>query len=102
MDKKRKKRRRRKNPIHFLLIAIVLYISWTFISQQMRLNELAREEEELKKQYEELYQEEQKLLEEKDMIDDPEYIEKVARERLKMVKPNEIIYIDKERAKYLD
>jgi len=103
MDKKRRKSRIRRNgPLFIALIAIVLYVSWIFLNQQIKLKELMKEEESLKKQVAELKLEEQRLIEEKKMLDDPKYIEKVARERLKMVKPNEIIYIDQEKAKFQD
>lgn len=101
MDKKKTKRKNKKTKYLFVF-AIVAYISWTFISQQIKLNELEAEQVVLKNRVKELQQVEQSLIEEKNMINDQAYIEKIARERLKMVKPNEIIYIDQERAKYQD
>ncbi len=102
MENKPRKRKKRTNPTYLILVGIVLYVSWTFINQQIRLQDMEKEQAVYKKQVQELKEEEESLIHEKNILDDPTYIEKVARERLKMVKPNEIIYIDQEKAKYQD
>ncbi|WP_053955558.1 FtsB family cell division protein [Inediibacterium massiliense] len=90
--KKPKKKKINKIPIFFLVIG--LYIGWIFVRQQIELKELKEQENILYKQMAELKKEKAQLEEEKNMGNDPKYIEKIARERLKMVKMNEIIYID--------
>ncbi|WP_165000259.1 FtsB family cell division protein [Anaerophilus nitritogenes] len=95
--KKQKKKKINRIPIFFLVIGI--YISWIFVRQQIELKELKTQEEVLYKQMAELKKEKAQLQEEKNMGNDPKYIEKIARERLKMVKMNEIIYIDTHKTK---
>ena len=71
MDKKRRKSRIKRNaPLFLILITLVLYVSWIFLNQQMKLKELVREEKSLKKQVAELKLEEQRLIEEKNMLDE--------------------------------
>ncbi|MCT4604624.1 MAG: septum formation initiator family protein [Marinisporobacter sp.] len=101
MDKNKKSKIKSKNRIFRIVILIVfLYVSWIFIKQQMELKELKKQEEALNNKILELKKEAAQLEEEKSLGDDPKFIEKVARERLKMVKPNEIIYIDANKSKY--
>jgi len=101
MDNKRKKSKVKRNrPLFLIVLVILLYVSWILISQRIKLQELTKQEEELQKKVEQLKEEEQRLAEERELLNDPKYIERVARERLKMVKPNEIIYIDHEKAKF--
>lgn len=101
MNKDKKKGPKKKNRLFYMIVLMMgLYVSWIFINQQMELRELRRQEEALNKKMLELKKEEARLTEEKNLGDDPKFIEKVARERLKMVKPNEIIYIDVNKPKY--
>ena len=85
-----------------IVIVFLLYISWILIDQQIKLHELNNQKGDLMKEVERLREKEQQLTEEQELLNDPQYIERVARERLKMVKPNEIIYIDHEKTKFLD
>lgn len=78
----------------FALLVIFLYLSYIAVNQQqllyaknLTLNKLEDKIEEEAKQNEELNKE-------KDMIQSDEYVEKVARERLGMVKKNERVYMD--------
>jgi cell division protein FtsL len=91
----------KRNKIGLILIGILIaYLSITMINQQIKLNQLMKEEKQAQERVEELKQkvsEMKKLIEESE---NPEFIEKIAREKLKMVKQNEIIYIiqDKEKS----
>lgn len=94
-----KKKRRKFNVINFLFIIFVVYFTYTAFNQHEMLSELnsqieekeilkaeaQREASELKKDVEKLNQEEFLM----------EIVEKIARDQYKMVKPNETIYIDK-------
>lgn len=102
MNKKKKKRLRGNRPFYMIVIVFLLYISWILIDQQIKLHELNNQKGDLMKEVERLREKEQQLTEEQELLNDPQYIERVARERLKMVKPNEIIYIDHEKTKFLD
>lgn len=80
-----------------LIIAFIIYLVYTFISQQKTLNSYAKEKE-IYTEEKELAQEEQNELNEmKENIDSDEYIEQIAREKLGMYYPNERVYIDIEK-----
>lgn len=82
------------------MLVIGLYVFWIFINQQIELKKLYKQEEVLNQKILELRKEEVSLKKKKNSADDPKFIENVAREELKMVKPNEIIYIDINKSKY--
>lgn len=77
-----------------LAIVVGIYIIFIFVKQQKTLNSYKKSQEyyasEISKQKE--YKEE--LTELKNNINSPEYIEKIAREKLDMYLPNERVYID--------
>lgn len=100
MEKKGKNKRRKRNgPFYMVVLLIGLYVSWIFVDQQLKLQELITQENELNKRITGLKTEVKSLEKEKEKGNDPGYIEKIAREELKMVKPNEIIYIDLNKSK---
>ena len=80
-----------------VLIMIVIGTGIKFLNQGLTMMRLERQKVEL----EEKIAEQKKSIEglKKDLLDSktPEFIEKQAREQLKMVKPNERVYIDLER-----
>ena len=77
-----------------IIIGIVIYILYAFISRQQVLSNYRKEEQ----HYLDLIaQEEQRnaeLLEVKDNINSTEFIEETARNKLGMYLPNERVYID--------
>ncbi|MCF6464558.1 FtsB family cell division protein [Clostridium sp. Cult2] len=99
-----KKKGRRKSGfrlIHLIILLIVFWIGKTLISQSIMIKDLnskrIKEEDEitlLKEEIEELSEE----IENKDSLT---FVEKIAREDLRMVRPREIIYIDKNKDKSL-
>ncbi len=95
--KKRKKRRLKLGRL--LLISLVIYLSAIFIHQNKLINNL--EEKKLKTEMEirELEKDIKGLSKEIENSDSLEFVEKVARDDLGMVKPREIIYIDKNKVK---
>ncbi|MFZ5966663.1 MAG: FtsB family cell division protein [Bacillota bacterium] len=89
------KRRKRKNRLVYILLFLIgFYALFTVVDQQIRLYKLSKQEEAYKNKIAELKQTVAQLEDELNQGDSPEYIEKIAREQLKMVKPNEMIYID--------
>jgi cell division protein FtsB len=78
----------------FILLVIFLYLSYIAVNQQKLLDtkglELTRIEDKI--EYETALNEE--LAKENEMIQSDEYIEKIAREKLGMVKKNERVYVD--------
>lgn len=83
----------RKNLIVILLgIALIAWAIMTLISQQVKLMELKKEEAAYRTNIEKLRKELDAMASEIEKSQSPEFIEKMAREKLKMVKPNETIY----------
>jgi cell division protein FtsB len=93
------KKKRKFNVINFLFLVFVMYFAFTAFNQYemlLELNDQIAEREMLKADTEkealELKSDVEKLSEDETLM---EIIEKIARDQYKMVKPNETIYIDK-------
>lgn len=89
---------RKKFSVQFVLVRLfILFIIYTlitsFVFQIKKLNEYKHEISKLNKQIVSTKQEIDKLKKLKDVSLDND-LENIARERLNMVKPNEIVYID--------
>ncbi len=77
------------------LIAVVLiYATFVFTSQSNDLYILNLEIKQLEQKTAKAEEEKQRLLEEKDEISSDESIEKIAREKLGMVKDGERVFVD--------
>ena len=76
-----------------LVLAVILYASFTLINQQKVINQYSKNSDDLSSQIEKSTN--QKLLAQKEDVNSKEYIEQTAREKLDMYYPNEKIYIDK-------
>ena len=99
-----KRRGRRKSGFRLIHLIILLFVFWigkTLIGQSIMIKDLnsrkIKEEEEISQ----LEREIKVLNEEIENKDSLTYIEKIAREELRMVRPREIIYIDKNKEKSL-
>ena len=93
------KKRRKFRLRHFLLLILVFVVSKTLITQRSMmktLNEKKLLEEQNVKELEISIEKLNSEIEDKDSL---EFIEKVAREDFKMVRPREIIYIDENKNK---
>lgn len=93
------KKRRKLNIINFLFSVFVIYFVYTAFSQYQILNDLNKQIDEklyekakVEKKVQELKSDVEKMNNEEDLL---ELVEKIARNQYKMVKPNETIYIDK-------
>lgn len=78
----------------FFVLAILLYVSITFINQQKSLNAYNKEQAILKEKIEKQTDYKESLLATKENVSSPQYIEQLAREKLDMYLPNERVYID--------
>lgn len=78
----------------FFLVAVIVYVSITFINQQKSINAYNNEQDNLKSKIEEQKEYQQTLFATKENISSPEYIEELAREKLDMYLPNEKVYKD--------
>lgn len=76
------------------VLGVILYVSITFINQQKSLNAYNQEQATLKIKISQEEEQKASLIATKESITSPEYIEKLAREKLDMYLPNERVYID--------
>ena len=90
----KKKRKYKLDYVRVLLIVCLVYFSITFVKQQLEINEynvkIKSTQEDIAYAKEEI----EVLNETKVKINDPEYIEKIAREECGLVKPYEKIFVD--------
>jgi len=93
MKKSKKGFLKRNKIIIVFFIIFFVYIGYTVISNESRYKELKTEEENYNEEITVLKEEIESLKIEIEKSQSHEIIEKIAREKLKMVKPNEIIYI---------
>ncbi|WP_432667503.1 septum formation initiator family protein [Wukongibacter baidiensis] len=97
MGKNRKKRKGsflKRNRIALLFLGgLLAYLSITIVNQEIKLRDLQKEETQLQKRADQLKEEVSEMEKKSKESANPEFIEKTAREKLKMVKQNEIIYI---------
>ena len=80
--------------INLILIFVVIYAIFTFINQQSKLNVYNQDISYYSSQIEDLKDKQEELLATQENVNSPEYIEKVAREKLDMYLPNETVYVD--------
>ena len=77
---------------HLLVLLLVIYVGSTFVAQYVKLWQLSHEELEVKGQLEKALEEKDMLQKEIELLHTDEYIEKVARDELGLVKPGEYIF----------
>lgn len=96
----RKKRRRKVNIGKFLgfigFSIFFLYFSYTFIQQGIQISNNNKYQENQAEEMEQINQEIQRLEGELEKVEDHEYIEDLARKKLNMVYPDDVIYVDKD------
>lgn len=95
---KQGKRKRRFNPRKFvfaiLAVGFAAYFVYVMIWQQLMISEKNREIDALQEKINAAGQQTEKLQEELDNLNDPEYLERIAREKLGLVEPNERVFVD--------
>ena len=73
---------------------VVFYFAYTLVTQQISINKKNAEIKALESQVAEAEGESDKLKSELENLQNPEYIEKIAREKLGLVRPNERVFVD--------
>ncbi|SCG84224.1 hypothetical protein DW1_2664 [Proteiniborus sp. DW1] len=96
---KKRKVKKRIRAGHLIILALAVYLGITFFNQQREIKALEKEKLQKQQEIEKLNSEIMDIEEKLKYTDSLEYIEKMAREELKMVKPDEIIVIDTNRDK---
>ena len=77
-----------------LIFAAICYVINIFITQQKTLNTYKAEINNYEEKIVKAEETKKSLIEMKENVNSPEYIEKIAREKLGMYLPNERVYID--------
>lgn len=78
----------------FIIIGFFLYFAYVFVDQQKVLYAKDVEMQNIQTKIKEEIKLNEDLKKQKEMLGSDEYIEKVAREKLGMVKPGEKIFVD--------
>ena len=94
-----KERERRKlNPKRLLIAVLVVlftvYFVYVMIWQQIAITKKNREIQELEEQVQTAANQTEALKAELENLNDPAYLEKIAREKLGLVRPNERVFVD--------
>lgn len=97
MDKNKGKRKRKIKLRYLIILFVLVYLSATFINQRELKKDLEAKESEVQDDIATLEEEIGELSLEIEKKDSIEFLENTARKELGMLKPNEIIYIDKNR-----
>ena len=95
MKKKKMKKKKGFRLKHLLIILFIFWIGKSLISQRIVIRDAKKRKLKEEQQIAKLEMEIDKLNKEIEEKDSLEFVEKVARDEYKMVKPREIIYIDK-------
>ena len=93
-ESKKKNKKYRVDYLRVILIIGVVYFAVTFVKQQLSINEYNVKIESVKQDITLAEEKIEELNDTKSKVNDSEYIEKVAREELGLVKPYEKIFID--------
>lgn len=91
------KRKKGKKPITMksvILILLAAYLAYTLVFQYITIKKSRAEEIAIKAQIEEIKRENERLKEELEKMQNDDYIEKIARERLGLIKSGEIMFVD--------
>ncbi len=78
----------------FVLLAIFIYLSYVAVGQQKMLSAKSLEMNKIEDKIKEAAKTNEELKKEQEIIDSDEYKEKVARDKLGMVKRNERVFVD--------
>lgn len=93
--KENKKTKNKKiNIFTIVFLILIVYFSFTFLKQQFQINELNLELKDLNTKIVSKQLDTEEIKELSTKTSDPEYIEKLAREKLNLIKPYEKIFVD--------
>ncbi len=92
------KKKRKVNPRRLVSAVVafvfVAYFVYTMIWQQVVISQKGREIDALEEKIAAAEQQTKRLEKELEDLNDPEYLEKIAREKLGLVRPNERVFVD--------
>ena len=94
LKKKKRKLIKKKSVLYIIGAIVIIYFVYILISQQVSIGSKNKEIKALQSEIDQASAETEKLQKQVDNLQDPEYIEKIAREKLGLVRPNERVYVD--------
>lgn len=77
-----------------IALGLLVYVCFVFVSQQSDLSAYKKQCDYYEKQIATEYKNKEELLKHKGDVESDEFIEQIAREKLKLYKPNEVVYIE--------
>lgn len=84
----------KKFTIAILVVLFAVYFIYIMIWQQITITRKNREIDALSEKIETANAQTEKLEAELENLNDPEYLEKIAREKLGLIRPNERVFVD--------
>lgn len=93
MQRSGKRTTYRVNWLRLLLLAAVLYSGHVLVNQYFEINIIQGETEATRTKLEQMQQLNKSLSDERQRLQTPAYVEKIAREELGLVKPGEVPFI---------
>ncbi|SKA95438.1 Septum formation initiator [Caloramator quimbayensis] len=82
-----------------ILLCIILFFGAIFVKQQLILNKLNKEYKQYNDQLSKIKMQNEQLNEQFNIMQREDYIEKLARDKLRLIKPGETLFIDKNKKK---
>jgi len=79
-----------------LILLAFVFVAVKFSQQYQRIDDMRQEAESYQERYDSLLTEQGKLKEQKELLNDPTYIERMAREKLGLVKEGEVLVLPAE------
>lgn len=76
-----------------ILLVLLGYFVYLAVDQQIYIHEVQQEKAAVQKQYEKEQAKNKELTEEKNELENPQYIEKIARDEFGMTKKGEVPYV---------
>lgn len=89
--------KKKKKLIFWLLVFV--FFGTIFVRQQIMISRIRKDYLAHQDQFNKLKMQNAQLLEQKKLSQKPDYIEKLAREKLRLVKPGEVLFIDQNKRK---
>lgn len=77
-----------------VLLFLAVYATWTFVKQEVEINKYEKEKELYMEQIDLAKKKQEEYKHYSEYINSDEYIEKIAREKLGMLLPEERVYIE--------
>ncbi|MDD2573089.1 MAG: septum formation initiator family protein [Bacillota bacterium] len=93
-EMKPKKTKKPVRPKNIVIILLAVYLVYTLSAQYIAISKSRTEEARIQAQIEQMKKENEKLKDEIERMQSDEYIEKIARERLGLIKSGEIMFVD--------